>query len=305
MFVVAACGTVEPSTASSPPTSAGEFAGPTTSTGPPPEPSEPQARVYSHLIPVDSHPGVILLGGITTSPPFGGVFLGDTWLSSAPPAWTRADPGSAVPIGDAVAYDAGSDRVVVFAIVGPGPEPYVSVRETWAYDPGADDWSLVGTEQPEGLHGARATYDAESDRIIVISKEEAKVWAYDLDTDRWEERLNETAGIDTYNGIAYDSESDRVVTFGGGFGSGPGTTLAYDYNTNTWTDLSNDASPTDRFYQVMTYDPTTDRIIMFGGTQGNAETPNDETWAFDLNANTWTRLSPETTPGPRDRKSVV
>jgi hypothetical protein len=241
----------------------------------------------------------MLLGGITTSPPFGGVFLGDSWLSSRPPTWMRAGSGRAVPIGDAVAYDAASDRVVVFAIVGPGAEPYVSVRETWAYDPVADAWSVVGTEQPNGLHGARSAYDAESDRIIVISKEEEKVWAYDVDTDSWEERSNATAGIDTYNGIAYDAESDRVVTFGGGFGSGPGSTLAYDYNTDTWTDLSDEASPSDRFYQMMTYDPATDRIIMFGGTQGNAETPTAETWAFDVNTNTWTQLHPETAPSPR------
>jgi N-acetylneuraminic acid mutarotase len=213
----------------------------------------------------------------------------------------RADPGSAVPIGDAAAYDAESDRVVVFAIVAPGPEPYASVRATWAYDPAADLWSVVGTEQPAGLHGARAAYDAESDRIIVISIEEQKVWAYDLNTDTWEGRSNQTAGINTYNGIAYDAESDRVVTFGGTFGSDPGATLAYDYNTDTWTDLSTDTSPTDRYYQVMTYDPTTDRIIMFGGAQGpeSLEAPTDETWAYDLDTNTWTQLHPATAPGPR------
>jgi hypothetical protein len=204
VVVMAACTSTQPSgTAPDLSASEAESAGPTSSAAAPtPEPSEPAARVYSHLVRVDSHPGVMLLGGITTSPPFGGVFLGDTWLASAPPAWARADPGSSVPVADAVAYDAGSDRVVVFAIVAAGPEPYASVRETWAYDPAADSWSLVGTEQPAGLHGARAAYDAESDRIIVISMEENQVWAYDLDTDTWEARSNETPGISTYNGIA-------------------------------------------------------------------------------------------------------
>jgi hypothetical protein len=91
------------------------------------------------------------------------------------------------------------------------------------------------------------------------------------------------------------------VTFGGGFGTDRGATLAYDYNTDAWTDLSTDASPTDRYYQMMTYDPTTDRIIMFGGTQGseNVEAPTDETWAYDLNSNAWTQLHPATAPSPR------
>jgi N-acetylneuraminic acid mutarotase len=264
---------------------------------PTPEPTKPTARAYHHLTSVDSLRGVLLFGGITSSPP-DGAFLGDSWIATAPPGWARADPGSAVPMGDAVAYDAASDRVVVFAIVAPG-DSFAPQNETWAYDPAGDAWSLVGTEQPDGLHGARATYDAESDRIIVIAKEAAKVWAYDMDTDTWEERANQTPGLGTYHGIAYDDESDRLVAFGGGTGSGFGATLAYDYNSDTWTDLASDAGPTDRIYHAMAYDPMTDRIIMFGGVQGRAETPSDETWAYDVDTNTWTLLSPATRPGPR------
>lgn len=266
---------------------------------PTPEPTEPAARVYHHLTSVDTLPGILLFGGITSSPPDGGVFLGDSWIAATtPPPWTRADPGSAVPMGDAVAYDTGSDRVVVFAIVAAG-DSFATQNETWAYDPAADEWAVVGREQPGGLHGARAAYDAESDRIIVIAKETAKVWAYDVDTDTWEERASQTLGLGTYHGIAYDAESDRVVVFGGGASSGSGTTLAYDYNTDTWTDLSSDTSPNDRVYQAMAYEPTTDRIIMFGGVQGGAETPTDETWAYDVDANTWTLLDPTTRPSPR------
>lgn len=125
------------------------------------------------------------------------------------------------------------------------------------------------------------------------------MWAYDVDTDTWEERSSQTPGIGTYHGIAYDAESDRVVVFGGGSGSSAGATLAYDYNADTWTDLSSDTSPTDRVYQAMAYDPATDRIIMFGGVQGAAETPTDETWAYDLDSNTWSLLSPTSRPGAR------
>ena len=265
---------------------------------PTPEPSEPAARVYSHLASVDTPPGILLFGGITSSPPDGGVFLGDAWIATAPPEWTRADPGSAVPMGDAVAYDAASDRVVVFAIVAPG-DSFATQNETWAYDPAADEWSLVGTNQPDGLHGARAAYDTESDRIIVIAKEADKVWAYDVDTDTWVERSSETAGLGAYHGVAYDAGSDRLVGFGGGVGSGSGATVAYDYNSDTWTDHSSDSGPTNRVYQAMAYDRTTDRIIMFGGVQGGGETPTDETWAYDVDTNTWTPLSPATRPSAR------
>lgn len=89
------------------------------------------------------------------------------------------------------------------------------------------------------------------------------------------------------------------MVFGGGTGTGPGATLAYDYNTDTWADLSTDDGPTDRVYQAMTYDPSTDRIIMFGGVQGGAEAPLDETWTYDLDTNTWAQLHPSTQPGPR------
>lgn len=260
----------------------------------------PHFRGYHELVTVESMQGVLLFGGFTSSPPDGGVSLHDSWFSSSPSAWTRADL-KPMSFGTASAYDSASDRVVSFAIVGPVD---TSVNETWSYDPAADSWTAVGNNQPEGMHGARAAYDAESDRIIVVAPEPGRTWAYDVDTDTWEELSRHTAGIRGFHGIAYDSESDRVVAFGGGHSDRPGVTATYDYNSDTWTDVSTDAGPTDRAYQAMAYDPTTDRVIMFGGA-GAAEAPTDETWAFDTDTSTWSLLSPSMAPTSRGWASMA
>ena len=117
-------------------------------------------------------------------------------------------------MGDAIAYDAGSDRVMVFAIVAPG-DSLATQNETWAYDPVRDEWSLVGVEQPRGLHGARATYDAESDRIVLFGGS-GETWSYDADADRWHEMTPTVSPPGrTWHGMAYDADADLIVLYGG------------------------------------------------------------------------------------------
>src|SRR5207247_928182 len=45
----------------------------------------------------------------------------------------------------------------------------------------------------------------------------------------------------------------------------------------------------------MAYDSESDRVLLFGG----AYTRDNETWAYDFNANAWTRMNPPTHPTGR------
>jgi hypothetical protein len=102
--------------------------------------------------------------------------------------------------------------------------------------------------------------------------------------------------------MAYDSQSDRVILFGG-YGTGElGDTWAYDYNTNTWTEMTPSNSPESRDYHSMVYVPTTDRIILYGGGDNVGR---DDTWAYDYNTNTWTEMAPEFSPGLRSWHSMA
>jgi N-acetylneuraminic acid mutarotase len=104
--------------------------------------------------------------------------------------------------------------------------------------------------------------------------------------------------------MAYDPDADRVIVFGGfaiagtAWIGGLADTWAYDYNTDTWTEMTPEISPPARHYHALAYDPTIDRVILFGGTDA-AERPFDDTWAYDYESNTWTELAPATAPSPR------
>ena len=95
--------------------------------------------------------------------------------------------------------------------------------------------------------------------------------------------------------------------FGGADGQRPGDTWAFDGVLNTWEKVSNEdhmgiSAPTPRARHAMVYDTALGKTILFGGApDGN---PLGDTWAFDGNTNTWTKLLVEdekglSAPSPR------
>lgn len=94
--------------------------------------------------------------------------------------------------------------------------------------------------------------------------------------------------------MAYDSQSDRVVVYLGSTAQLKGTsrTLAYDYNSDTWTDMNPAEAPFGLLGARMVYDSESDRIILFGNfsTETFRETP--ETWVYDYESNSWMKMEP-------------
>src|SRR5439155_1078131 len=130
-------------------------------------------------------------------------------------------------------------------------------------------------------------------------------WAYNFNTNTW---TNMTPAVMPparyYHAMAYDSQSDRVILFGGigisGSGSAflPNDTWAYDFNTNIWTNMTPASNPPARSYHAMAYDSQSDRVILFGGEAG-ASAYFSDTWAYDLNTNTWANMNPSVKPSAR------
>ena len=60
-------------------------------------------------------------------------------------------------------------------------------------------------------------------------------------------------------------------------------TWAYDFNTDSWTEMNPIASPPTRDYPNMTYDAESDRVIVWRGYRSD-----NSVWAYDFNTNTWT-----------------
>jgi len=157
----------------------------------------------------------------------------------------------------------------------------------------------------QGFHAA--AYDIESNKLILkpyMSNYqvllEAPAWVMDLDEGIWQRRAD---GPPKGGGsMVYDSQSDRTILFIGKLGkwdknSGKpaGQTWAYDYNTDTWTDMKPEGGPYNLSGQGMIYDSESDRTILFGGVEmGDAGTlaKSYETWAYDFESNNWTNMQP-------------
>lgn len=220
--------------------------------------------------------------------------------------WTdmKPDSGPKKNAGGSLAYDAESDRVVMY---GGANEDTFNVPETWAYDYNTNTWQQMAPG-PEHHLGGSLAYDAESDRIILFGGYRVvtdtafdDTWAYDFNSNTWTEmKPSASPPAWNYDPIAYDAESDRVILFGVNYHNKDASVWAYDYNTNTWQQMPSGPGKNPGYLESasMTYDTQSDRIILYGGAVSMGELALDKTWAYDYNTNTWTEMEPVMNPGP-------
>jgi hypothetical protein len=297
----------------------------------------PDARNYASMVYDPIHGDLILLAAQNGSFQFvPGVWSFDagnrTWH------YLGDFPGGDFP--DLAAFDASAGKVIVhmswlFTTTGE------MVSETWAFDPMTRVWENRNPvmSPPPGLCGcgAQMAYDAESKKDVMFggidvaafyncvqngcddagwfAVETNDTWVYDYASNRWtkmprpadESRLPSRRNS---HGLTYDSGSDRIILFGGGDVWGPATdTWAYDYNTNTWTNLKPAVSPRGREYGYLAYDQRADKTVLFGGIgyDFNSEwlLQPAETWTYDFNANNWMLNSPSTSPSARGWQAMA
>ncbi|HYM39525.1 MAG TPA: kelch repeat-containing protein [Thermoplasmata archaeon] len=104
--------------------------------------------------------------------------------------------------------------------------------------------------------------------------------------------------------MAYESKADRMVMFGGlTMAANAADTWSYDLETNTWSNLTSASGPSYRLGHAVAYDSESDRIVMFAGMTSIGRT--NETWSYNLEANTWTKLDPATKPHARDYAAMA
>ena len=263
VLLSAACATAQPETTLAPPTST--TAPPTATTEPTPEATLPQTEV---VIP-------------------------------------RPSPRYNV----SFAYDSESNQIILYggAIGYYGP----IILDTWAYDVGANKWKEMNPNFDPGGIGLLA-YDSESDRVIMFSLFSGdyerldvtnQTWAYDYNTDTWT-RMSDHPRKLIGGAITYDAESDRIILFSGYDAVQKvqyPETWAYDYNTDTWTEMEPLDSPVGRDSHLMTYDIKADRVLLFGGDIIEGNRIDDSLWSYDFNSNTWQELKPDEGPHPESR----
>jgi hypothetical protein len=274
--------------------------------------TSPTARGYHQMTYDTESERVILYGGQT-----GNLFIDpaqqnhETW-SFDPDAnvWTQMSPATS-PGGSGggdMTYDSKADRSILSVI-----SDDFSTLQTWAYDANADTWTRLA-DGPRNMVGQRIAYDSESDRIIMFGgldfthfKLVNETWAYDYNTNTWtnmQPRVHPSSR--NFIGMVYDPKADRIVMLGDWQRNYTAATdesvWTYDFNTNTWQEYEHKKDgPAVRDYIVLAYDAKADKIVMYGGYDYG----DDETWLYDLNTHTWQQMQPVNNPGVISRYGMV
>lgn len=191
-------------------------------------------------------------------------------------------------IGQAMAYDAKRERVVLFG-GSAGP------NETWTWD-GATWTRMTPSSSPPPRTHHKMAYDAKRERVVLFgglfNSFFNDTWTWDGTT--WTKMSPQTAPSErALHGMVYDAKRERVVLFGGM--AADGKTLeeeTWTWDGATWTLTSPPTSPGARYAHDMAYDAKHERVVLLGGISG--EGLKRDTWTWD--GTTWTEETPATSP---------
>ena len=265
---------------------------------------EPRDRGATELDYDSESDRVIMYGGACRGSGTWG--MNETWAyDTNTVTWKRMADGPNWHLGGRMAYDAQSDRMILFG--GLDVQDWFYYDDTWAYDYNTNTWQEMSPSlKPPGRNYQAMTYDSKADRVLTWggmywdeSPLPESMWAYDFNTNSWEEfptDENPYPKSRDYAAMAYDVESDRTILFGGLSIEDPDGevgTWAYDYNTHTWQEMKPVIEPPSVSRHAMVYSAATDQVLLFGGELDDGEqyTYTNEIWAYDYNSNTWTNLT--------------
>jgi len=266
------------------------------STGP--SPRDDHAMTYDERL-----GSVVMMGGQTLLRPSDEVWS----LRGADTAWTNSLPIPSPRSGHNTVHAPEISRSILFG----GSWS----NETWSYDVVSNEWTLLAPRpSPSGRGFFAMAYDSKLGRLVLFGGASLNVppydnnetWSYDPSSNVWT-NLTASGGPGRREGhaMAYDARAGLFVMFGGYVWGEPqnNETWSYDLANNTWTNMSPPSPPSGRDGHVMGYDSRMGRVILFGGRTATGNSA--ETWAYDLVANTWTKLTPTVAPPPTWGSSMV
>ena len=232
-----------------------------------------------------------------------------TTTTEPPPTWVQLQSAGEAPSArcyQSMVYDSRSSKVIVLG----GFDGTSWLKETWAYDPAGNMWANLTPPEPsedseESEESAEPmempssggeipmAYDLGTGMVMAY---DGGIWSYDPAGSTWTELDPEGDLPPSRLGtcMVYDSSSGKVIIFGGtDMATCFNDMWAYDPAANTWTELKpvGEVVPPGRSSACMVYDAAGGQLILFGGMDVQFACFND-TWAYDLAANTWTSVNP-------------
>jgi hypothetical protein len=219
------------------------------------------------------------------------------WLQDFPA--TTPDTVAVINVG-LICNDSDRDRVILWGFCDEASFPSASPTarlQTWEYYSG--DWHLVTTASaPASASGGPfgMCYDEARSEVVVAVKPGGggaiQTWTYNGTNWTQKSPAHTPTIVVTGQNLVYDATNSVCVLFGSNLGSVMET---WTWDGTDWTQIVTATLMTPwRNSFPFAYYPPTGTCLMFGGNDGG--TPLDETWELDVGANTWTQLSPATTP---------
>jgi N-acetylneuraminic acid mutarotase len=203
-------------------------------------------------------------------------------------------------------YDPQLQRTVIFGGGSQDVSGYEVYDDMWIYDSARNLWTeIFPTIKPTARSGHLMVYDSFNQKTILFGGWNEGVglmndtWVYDSQSNQW---VNVSPSISPAlrqsQAMCYDPIFHKVILFGGYRSVGPhfNDTWAFDYLSNSWTELHPTTSPSGRYGARMVYDPINQRIFLFGG---RTTTPQNDVWVYYYGNNTWVELSTTNNPGTR------
>ncbi len=159
---------------------------------------------------------------------------------------------------------------------------------------------------------AAMVYDSKADTVFMFGGSPREfqqgyddAWSYQTSTNTWTP-LSTSPMYQKAFSAEYDGKADKVAFYFCLYLSGPetysrmGETYVYDPNTDKMEKVTPKVVPYGFMGANMVYDSESDRFILFGGVDIATGQELYETWAYDLNSNTWTAMNPAKHPAGRN-----
>ena len=173
----------------------------------------PPARGQHAMAYDPSYGRVVMFGGYD-----GASYREDTWVwLSSTRTWSNVTPGLSPSKrgGASMAWDDAHGRAILF-----GGNNGTSNSQTWAFDTGANSWTLRGTGPITPRSYAAMAYDSVDDVHVLFGGSYAgylrDTWIYDYDTNLWTAADSHATPPERYaHTMAYDQDNNRFLMFGG------------------------------------------------------------------------------------------
>lgn len=235
----------------------------------------------------------------------------ETWIWTPKGGWQVKNPGNAnnTPTARTMAlmcYDEHRKKTI---LVGGYDAAGNQLTDTWTWD--GQSWTQVNGGGVDSnwefdFNHAAIAYDEKNKEILLIFHASGDFGVYAWDGSQWSLKdYPATYPQDTAKCIAYDAKNKELVLLGA---SGTWVFDGTDWQKKAPTNSPIEDSSVQNLRGKLAYDPASKKVLFFGGlNQLDYNVPYDhvgnDTWAWD--GNDWEKLSPQSSPSPRNSHALV